>query len=57
MEQEIKRFMENHQMIGNSDACNYHMALGFYYAYSADAYRLAEMLEMVSCLMKWKSAL
>lgn len=45
MEQEIKRFMENHQMIGNSDACNYHMALGFYYAYSADAYRLAEMLE------------
>lgn len=45
MEQEIKKFMENHQMIGNSDACNYHMALGFYYAYSADAYRLAEMLE------------
>lgn len=45
MEQEIKRFMENHQMIGNSDACNYHMALGFYYAYSADAYRLAEMLK------------
>lgn len=57
MEQEIKKFMENHQMIGNSDACNYHMALGFYYAYSADAYRLAEMLEMVSCLMKWKSVL
>ncbi len=45
MEQEIKKFMENHQMTGNSDACNYHMALGFYYAYSADAYRLAEMLE------------
>lgn len=37
--------MENHSMMGKSDTGNYHTALGFYYAYSVDAYRLAEELD------------
>lgn len=45
MEDEIKIFMENHGMTENGDAKNYHIALSFYYAYSVDAYRLAEQLE------------
>lgn len=42
---EIKKFMSCHGMAGCSDYYNYHAALGFYCAYSADAFRLAEMVE------------
>ena len=45
MDQEIIGFMACHGMAGRSDYYNYHAALGFYCAYSADAFRLAEMVE------------
>lgn len=45
MEDNIKKFMKEHGMAGKGDVENYHMALGFYYAYSVDAYRLAEQLD------------
>lgn len=45
MDQEIIGFMACHGMAGWSDYYNYHAALGFYCAYSADASRLAEMVE------------
>lgn len=45
LDDEIKKFMACHGMVGCSDYYNYHAALGFYCAYSADAFRLAEMVE------------
>ena len=45
MDQEILGFMACHGMAGRSDYYNYHAALGFYCAYSADAFRLAEIVE------------
>lgn len=45
LDKEIKEFMACHGMVGCSDYYNYHAALGFYCAYSVDAFRLAEMVE------------
>ena len=45
MEDEIRKFLGQHQMLGKSDMYNYHIALGLYYAYSIDAYVLAEKIE------------
>ena len=44
MEDDVKNFIETHGFAGRSDYYSYHIALGFYYAYSRDAYRLSEML-------------
>jgi len=45
MDNDIKKFLEEHGMSDYGDYYNYHMALGFYYAYSADAFRIAEMID------------
>lgn len=45
MDDEIKAFIQQHNMVGEGDIYNYHVALSFYYAYSVDGYRLAENIE------------
>lgn len=45
LDKEIQGFMACHGMAGRDDYYDYHMALGFYCAYSAEAFRLAEMVE------------
>lgn len=42
---EILEFLRCHGMTDGNDYYNYHMSMGFYYAYSADAFRYAEMVE------------
>lgn len=42
---DVQEFLRSHGMSAGNDDYNYHMSLGFYYAYSADAFRYAEMIE------------
>lgn len=42
---DIREFLRLHGMSEGSDYYKYHMSLGLYYAYSADAFRYAEMVE------------
>ena len=44
-EADIQKFLRFHGMSEGSDYYKYHMSLGFYYAYSADAFRYAEIIE------------
>lgn len=44
-DKDILQFISCHGMSGKGDYYNYHMSLGFYYAYSIDAFRYAEMIE------------
>ena len=45
MEEDMKEFIKNHGFAGRSDYYSYHIALGFYYAYSKEAYVLSEMVQ------------
>lgn len=45
MDNNIEKFLEEHGMSDCNDYYNYHMALGFYYAYSADAFRIANIID------------
>ena len=42
---DVQEFLRFHGMSAGNDDYNYHMSLGFYYAYSADAFRYAELIE------------
>lgn len=44
-DEDIQKFISRHGMAQKGDYYNYHMSLGFYYAYSIDAFRYAEMIE------------
>lgn len=44
-DKDILQFISCHGMSGKGDYYNYHMSLGFYYAYSIDAFRYAETIE------------
>lgn len=44
-DEDILQFISCHGMSEKGDYYNYHMSLGFYYAYSIDAFRYAEMIE------------
>ena len=45
MEEDVKRFIYNHGFAGRGDYYSYHIALGFYYAYTRDAYHLSEKVQ------------
>ncbi|MDD3797243.1 MAG: hypothetical protein PHE06_15005 [Lachnospiraceae bacterium] len=45
MKENVRDFLEKHGMARNDAYENYHMSLGYYYAYSSDAFVLAEMVE------------
>lgn len=42
---EISEFISSHGMSGNDDYVNYHMSLGFYYVYFAEAMKYADMID------------
>ena len=44
-DKDILQFISCHGMAEKGDYYNYHMSLGFYYAYSIDAFRYAEIIE------------
>ena len=45
MEEDVKRFIYNHGFAGRGDYYSYHISLGFYYAYTRDAYQLSEKVQ------------
>lgn len=45
MEDDVKRFIHNHGFAGRGDYYSYHIALGFYYAYTRDAYQFSEKIQ------------
>ena len=42
---DVKEFICSHGMSGNEDYVNYHMSLGFYYVYFAEAMKYADMID------------
>jgi len=55
-EKDILNFMNNHGMQEEGDFYNYHIALGYYYAYSVDAFRFAEMIETGEVFDEYEAA-